>query len=147
MDFKNNNNVKSLKSIAIAISIITLFFMGHVSFSVQMVIGVLVIIFGLMLFICFLYYHEFGGAIMMLIIVLIGLAGVLGRYFDRMKINDDYLMISIPALCILASITAYKNHLENGNEEKIKMTKKKLIRNVIFFMLAEIFCIYLAYSR
>lgn len=147
MDFKNNNNVKSLKSIAIAVSIITLFFMGHVSFSVQMSIGVLVIILGLMLFICFLYYHEFGGAIMMLIIVLIGLAGVLGRYFDRMKINDDYLMISIPALCILASIIAYKISLKNGKEEKIKITKKKLIRNVIFFTLAEIFCIYLAYSR
>jgi hypothetical protein len=147
MDFKNKKNIAVLTSMSTSVSIITLFLLRYASFSIQIILGVTISVFCLLLGILLIYGNRLWGAIMMFVLMVMALLASFGRYLDFKGANNHYLLLIAPFLCILVCISAYMSTSKTGDLEKIKVTKKKAIRGIVLFGAIEIFCIYAVLFR
>ena len=141
MNDKNYNNTKMLKCFGIFMSFLMLFLMKYLSASSQMVLGVIISIFCLILCIFFIYGRQFSGVIMMIILLIMVIFGVCDTYFESKEVYNNCLILIYPILFILMCIFGYKSTVENGNEEKIESMKKKVKRAIIFLVVVEIYFI------
>jgi hypothetical protein len=130
-------NAKKISSMAFFFAMLPFIVGEHGTLNVKLIMAVVtgVILLGGCVF--FIYRRFFWGIILMLILLIIVGICILDTCINN-KYYNNYLIMSLPILFILFSITSYIIIMKLGNKEQIRVVKRNVILMVVIMVIMEI---------